>query len=681
MANTNTVAPATTMQLIEVDHSHMFSITSDEKVMVKQIQATHTTNARVIDVTFLLQKVKSVLLDHDALAQRDALEVIKIKDADFTNKLKSLAHAIHKISCEISCKCSGGEDAHAPTVTLFFMLSNYKWDAKVILALVAFANYGKFWSATQFSTKNHSDKFGMLLEHLPDIMDNSISTKPRFDALYRLIEIVLEVSNDIIRFKELQTQHASPDSPVLSDHIPTAAYWTIRSVVACATQQAWVMNDLPYLEKYRRFVPTFERSYKDNLKNLEALITAKDEKKPLIDSQKETKVSIDVLRRKIVLLLISDLDISDHELKILERIFNEMQKLETEFKVVWLPIVDRQNIVTDANYIMEFDDLPSTMPWYKLYDPLIPLTDVQEKKFDELVWYKLFKPSLLDSAVVKYIKENWNFNKRPLLVALDTEGKLICPNAINMTWIWGTKAFPFPSKQEEELWKEEGSWRLELLVYNIYPTVIPTWIDDGKFICLYGGEDIEWIRKFTREASSVAKEISIPLEMIYVGKSKANEQVDRIVDIINKENLSHCLPDLTSIRYFWLRLESMWCSRMQRIKIIEKDPIVPEILKIFTFDTSNQPWVMIGKGSTKMFKANGNTGLKCFESNGEWKGDVHGAEDFLPVIEGYIQKNPGEIPCNFLELPGATWDNPESVPCAQCNRPMKKSITYRCCHD
>ena len=43
------------------------------------------------------------------------------------------------------CKCPGKGDLHSRTMVLFDLLGNYRWDAKVALALAAFAtSYGEF---------------------------------------------------------------------------------------------------------------------------------------------------------------------------------------------------------------------------------------------------------------------------------------------------------------------------------------------------------------------------------------------------------------------------------------------------------------------------------------------------------------------------------------------------------
>jgi hypothetical protein len=48
-----------------------------------------------------------------------------------------------------------------------------------------------------------------------------------------------DVAKCIVEFKELPSQYITPDTPEMltaTAHIPTAVYWTIRSIVACTSQ-------------------------------------------------------------------------------------------------------------------------------------------------------------------------------------------------------------------------------------------------------------------------------------------------------------------------------------------------------------------------------------------------------------------------------------------------------------
>ncbi|KAF7129137.1 hypothetical protein RHSIM_Rhsim10G0038000 [Rhododendron simsii] len=124
--------------------------TSDDNFMMKQIMATHTPNGREFDVRPLLHVVEDVMhratpiipgiaheytltsCVHNATqAQLEALDE-KALHSGFSDMLELLPYPINRIAREISCKSSGGSDAHATTVALLNTLSSYMWDAKSI---------------------------------------------------------------------------------------------------------------------------------------------------------------------------------------------------------------------------------------------------------------------------------------------------------------------------------------------------------------------------------------------------------------------------------------------------------------------------------------------------------------------------------------------------------------------
>lgn len=97
----------------------------------------------------------------------------------------------------------------------------------------------------QLSTANTLAKSVALLKQLPDIVENSVPFRPQFDALNMLVKAALDVTMCIVKFKELPSEYISEDVPpmsVASAHIPIAAYWVIRSIVACASQIAGLIG-------------------------------------------------------------------------------------------------------------------------------------------------------------------------------------------------------------------------------------------------------------------------------------------------------------------------------------------------------------------------------------------------------------------------------------------------------
>jgi hypothetical protein len=110
----------------------------------------------------------------------------------------------------------------------------------VVLALAAFAvNYGEFWLVAQLYSSNPLAKGLAILKQLPEILEYTDTLKPKFEALTNLIKAMLDVTKCIVEFKELPSQYITPDTSELvtaNAHIPIAVNWTIRSIVACASQ-------------------------------------------------------------------------------------------------------------------------------------------------------------------------------------------------------------------------------------------------------------------------------------------------------------------------------------------------------------------------------------------------------------------------------------------------------------
>ncbi|KAI3433150.1 uncharacterized protein J3R85_007370 [Psidium guajava] len=685
----------------------MFS-SSDDNAMLKQIQSTHAPDGREVEVRHLLLIIEEIFQHAKPIihapganqATQPRLDILD--DRDLREMLELLSHTINKISCEMACKCIGNGDAHGTTVNIFNILTNYTWDAKVVIALAAFSvNYGEFWMLAQLYPTNYLAKAVATLKQLPETLEHMDILKPRFEALAGLITAVMDLTKCIIKFQQLPPQYISPDAPELltaTAHIPTAAYWIIRSIVACASQitnligigheyatstaEAWelsnlahkintiythltkqldfcdqLINEKKHLEAFEKLVHLFATPHVDNMKILQALIYAKDDQLPLFDGSSKRRVGLDVLRRRIVLLLISDIDLPHEELIVLEQMYQEAKqaptRMESQYEIVWIPVVDRST-PWNLDKQRQFETLQAMMTWYSVVDP-----------------------TLIDPAVIKYIKEVWKFNRKAMLVVLDPQGRVANPDAFHMMWIWGSVAYPFTSDREEVLWKEE-KWRIELLAGPIEPMIF-NWLAEDKYICLYGGEDIEWIRRFTKTARAVAQAAQIPLEMLYVGKSNPREKVRKNNSAILAENLSHILPDLTLIWFFWVRLESMWHSKVQQGKSVDNDPIMQEIMKMLSFDGSDQGWAMICR-ATDTVKAMGDVILATLLDYESWKDQI-GQKGFLQALNDCLQGLRPPHHCNRLILPSTTGTIPERVVCAECGRAMEKFIMYRCCTD
>ncbi|PPR91668.1 hypothetical protein GOBAR_AA29014 [Gossypium barbadense] len=655
-------SPSATHALIRGDRTAGMLTMSDDHVMMNQILATHAPDGRDVDVRPLLYLVEDILnraTEHVNFIIKGTQAQIEMEEkaqqANYIAMLEALTFTIDRIACELSYKALRGSDPHATTTAIFSFLSSYAWDAKLVLSLSAFAlNYGEFWLLAQIYSTNQLAKSMAILKQLPSLL-----------GAHSSVETPVQCA-----------QHFDSDNdgyaPALASAmtlIPTAVYWTIRSMVACATQissltsmgheygvsatESWELSTLAHklqnihehLRKQlnlcyqhieeKKDVDTFHMLLKlfdpnvahiDNMKHLKALIYAGDDKLPLLDGATRRKVGLEVLRRRNVLLLISSLEFSGDELAILEQIYSDTRMheagMQSHYEVVWIPVVEHSGVPLSEETRTRFEALRSSMPWYSVEDPL-----------------------LIEKPVLRFIKEIWHFRTKPILVVLDPRGKVLSQNAIHMMWIWGSAAFPFTSYEEEKLWRD----------------------------------DIEWISKFVASARTVASAFGIPLEMVYVGKSNKREQVKKVAAIIKERKLSHCWEDPAMVWFFWTRLESMMFSKIQLGRADDLDPIVQGIKKLLSYGREGG-WAVLSDGSNILVNGHSTTVLPTLVDYVKWRGNVAEKGFNLSFIEYHDQLHNVAHPCCRFEFL-ATTKAPESIRCPECHRVMEKHTAFVCCHD
>lgn len=205
-------------------------------------------------------------------------------------------------------------------------------------------------------------------------------------------------------------------------------------------------------------------------------------------------------------------------------------------------------------------------------------------------------------------------------------------------------------------------------------------IREGKYIFLYGGDDIEWIRKFTTTARAVALAARIPLEMAYVGKSNKREQVRRATATINVENLSYTWQDPTMIWFFWTRLESMLFSKIQLNKAIDQDPMMQEIKKLLSYDKSGG-WALFCKGSSVLVSGHSDTMIPAVSGYDEWKEHIPQKGFEMAFKDYHDMLHVATPPCCRFEFSTHAGRIPDNMRCPECLRHMEKYMTFVCCHD
>jgi hypothetical protein len=200
---------------------------------------------------------------------------------------------------------------------------------------------------------------------------------------------------------------------------------------------------------------------------------------------------------------------------------------------------------------------------------------------------------------------------------------------------------------------------------------------------LYGGDDTEWVRKFTNEARAVAAAARIPLEMFYVGKGSKREQVRRVINTITLEKLSSSYwQDPAMIWFFWTRLESMLFSKIQLGKSDDHaaDPVMQEIKRLVSYDREGG-WAVLSKGSSIVVNGHGNTVLTTLLEYEMWKANV-ALQGFDVAFKNHHDLRHGEkYPCCRFEFSHNAGRIPERMRCPQCHRNMEEFTTFLCCHE
>ena len=200
----------------------------------------------------------------------------------------------------------------------------------------------------------------------------------------------------------------------------------------------------------------------------------------------------------------------------------------------------------------------------------------------------------------------------------------------------------------------------------------------GKIIWFYGGDDIQWIEEFTVIAKKAAESAGISMEMVYMGKSNPKERVHTNIKTITEKNLSYHLESLTSIWYFWVRIESMLYSKISLGRTVQDDPVMQEVLKMLCLDSSHEGWALLSQGSEEVTKAKGDSFLTCLREYNQWKVNVL-QKGFLQALKDHLLQIQPQHHCNQLELLVAAGMIPETLVCSECGRKMEKFIVYRCC--
>ncbi|KAM2068112.1 hypothetical protein ACFX1T_044357 [Malus domestica] len=322
-------------------------------------------------------------------------------DVEKPKASSSLCTLINSFGCKMSCKSPGDETAfESRTEEILTRLSSYPCEVQVVLALAVFAlEYEE--CSSQLSKKSTTLKRQDAVVELNNLVNQAL----------QVIEHILELEKLISGDRDSEPKLAR----VVMD-TPFNAYWSIITLVACATELSLLTGDedielydlshfsqkmgfiLNKLEGQLAVCQQEKEEAKAKEKFWELIRTAPPEitevfqrlvlfehkaypQPPIIsvDPTNKKVFNINVLEGKRVLFYISSLDnVSDQDISCLKEVYERIEK-HNKCVIVWIPVVEDWTEGGEE----QFKEWRSKMPWYAV---------------------QYFSP-----PAIGYLEQRWNF--------------------------------------------------------------------------------------------------------------------------------------------------------------------------------------------------------------------------------------------------------------------------------
>nr|GMC46306.1 protein SIEVE ELEMENT OCCLUSION B-like [Ipomoea batatas] len=368
-------------------------------------------------------------------------------------------------------------------------------------------------------------------------------------------------------------------------------------------------------------------------------------------------------------------------------------------------------LISSTDDILSEKELPFLQEWYAKCDEvqrrqhaiiLFPITRGQAKKWTDQSsmiskmfrvpnFYMVDDPRSIDPTVIRVLTEKFLINFQegpPIVVAVGPSGRVVHPNALPMIWTWGSKAFPLTSQNEESLRNTETSKKVELLIKDLDDKLLEMVKEGQKSICLFGGDNMEWILRFTSKAKQVAEHNSLEMEMFFLGKSTDSvSKMEMITQLIYSSKLVSESPKLSGAKMlsFWENLQRMLLSRAQYLSkkntSVDDDDEVLQGLGKLVDKSGREGWAMFIKGNHIALIGDEDVSMKTLDDFIKWSGNVgrmgfEGAlKDHLESLEG----SPSDRPCCHLHFQHELSDEiVENIKCPECHRRLGKSTAFLC---
>ncbi|KAJ4757127.1 sieve element occlusion protein [Rhynchospora pubera] len=671
---------------------------TETKVQRQVISAGYNGSASInLDVGPLLQLVEDIVKD-----KSEAESTQKTFRFDFqelqqrtSTLIPGLSQLIHKITCEISYDCPEKGTAHERANSLLGLLSNYSPDAKIVLVLAAFAiRYGDFMVTVNQYT-NKSDRFVsslVLLKQITGTLENENTLKSQTAVIKDIINTLLGTVYYIIELKGFRSWNN-----ILSEiRINEIIYWMFKTVIHCGftisdlcsgytlslnekselavstqkiryyyeqlttritiyrkrEEEIRVTADYQELLGFLRFPPA------SNIEILYYFISSSIDSKILYNPGTKVSTSLRFFQDRKVLILYSSFatETFQDELTFLERFYNNTHT-RFGYEIMWVPITDQKTVIDEKRY----NAIISKMSWYTLtYEAVLQV----------------------NRGLVHLLQKDWGFTGKPMLVVLDERGQVVRQNALLMIHLYGEEAFPFTPEHEIQL-LTKISTGMQFLLVQIDATVSQWVKSKDQYVCLYGGDNIEWCKGMVQLLTTVTQAANIKVETAYVGRyTHHKETVEATLKAFREAKLGHSF-EYSSSTVFWERVQKYVVHFGSHDVSEVSEGFLSWASSLLTFDKSRDSWVAIGnadhiivfRGSVFI------SGLKLISSKLEqWKREANKV-NFLQVIVEWQKgvTNKQEKHCHELEIVGNPALIKGDMRCPTCNEPMQVAMLYRCC--
>ncbi|XP_074276881.1 protein SIEVE ELEMENT OCCLUSION B-like [Silene latifolia] len=486
------------------------------------------------------------------------------------------------------------------TLKVLNHFSKFSWDDKAGLTLAAFAlTFGDFWLLVRIYAHNvvnepmTGDQRELMTSTNKEAYRNQIEANNEFiKMLVNALRYLFDITVDKVH----------------RDRGPIYVYWIVRCVIAAATQIIVLSNKdlISKLSKLSLF------KFKQN----EAFATKLCDKCSPLKNQLQiylvgirTPIEVEKLK-SLNGDLIRELSRKNERERVVETYVTKLLSYPVDDIIEFMRIIitdkdmpplyhgvtkrkDHLDVLRGKRVLlliseidMFFEDITSLkhviidtkkdeIVWIPVINRSIadldPINNQLEILQNSMPWYSV-QPSMVTDVVIDFFKIEWKFKPKTILYLLSPSGEILRYDAIDM-------------------------------------------IQEERYIILYGGNDIDWIRRFTRQVNSVASDLQGRIEMVYEGNRHDKDRGHGVQNVILIEQLSHCLPK-SSMTYFWTRFDSMFESkRAYEDWRVPKDILLQEMLRF----RIHENWALLARGSTILVNGSGQIALNVLEDMEKWR--------------------------------------------------------------